>query len=389
MVCSATGHSKVISVLNAPKLSVISAGTRLNSELFGTINLVQCDQCRHIFNGHQSDGEVESSHNLFITNTPISDSMISRHEQTVDFLTSKADTKIRVLDVGAGSGALAVAFARRGHRVTVVEPSSLIDERALSDFGVNVVTDFWPAVSLEGQKFDLILCVQVLEHIADPCTFLSSLSTSLDDDGAIYLEVPSGDWVVKHASLTDIHYSHLSYFLTEVIESVLKKVSLKPMAIRSLTNGRDIGFHLRKAKGELTMNGAKLDAKEFSPSLATNIRNAEARIVELIAGKKFAIYGANAGLQALFGFFPQIKPEFLFDDTPSYAGAFGYSSEGRFEIVKPTADSLGRVQSVVIAAYIHDKLIAEKMRMLGFSGEIYSLRPASDRSGTVQSLFAQ
>lgn len=388
MVCGATRHSNVISVINAPKLHVISPDTRLNSGLFGAINLVQCDECRHIYNCFQSDGEIESSHDLFLTNTPIIESMISRHQQTVDFLTSKAEAKLRVVDVGAGSGALAAAFAKRGHQVTVVEPSRMIDERALADFGVNVVKNIWPSVILEGQKFDLILCVQVLEHIADPCAFLSSLSDSLDDDGAIYLEVPSGDWVVVHASLADIHYPHLNYFLTEVIESVFQKVSLKPLAIRSLVNGRDIGFLLRKSKRELTMNGAKTDVKEFSSSLAKNLVSAESRIVQLSLDKKMAIYGANAGSQALFGFFPQIKPELLFDDTPSYAGAFGYSSEARFEIVKPTAENLGRVQSVVIAAYIHDKVIAEKMRLLGFAGEIYSLRPASDRSGTVQSFFA-
>ena len=138
MVCGALKCSKVISVTNAPKLHVISSETRLSSELFGTIDLVQCDECGHIFNCSPSDGEIESSHDLFLTNTPISETMISRHEQTVDFLTSGVERKIRVLDVGAGSGALAAAFAKRGHEVTVVEPSSKIDGQALTRFGVNV-----------------------------------------------------------------------------------------------------------------------------------------------------------------------------------------------------------------------------------------------------------
>lgn len=389
MVCGATGQSKVISVLNAPKLHVISADTRLNSELFGTINLVQCDQCGHIFNGHQSDGEIESSHDLFLTNTPISESMISRHEQTVDFLTSKADTKLRVLDVGAGSGALAAAFAIRGHRVTVVEPSSMIDERALSDFGVNVVKDFWPAVSLAGQKFDLILCVQVLEHIADPCTFLSSLSTSLDDDGTIYLEVPSGDWVVKHKSLGDISYPHLNYYLANVLEKIFSRVPLGVVKHRKILEGRDSGFVLRATKVDRAEIVSVSQTENVVTQSELNLRIAESQYRNLVFAKKFAIYGATCGSQALFGFFPQIKPEFLFDDTPSYGGAFGYSSEARFAIVKPTAENLSRVQSVVIAAYIHDKVISEKIMAMGFAGDIYSLRPASDLSGTVQSLFAQ
>ena len=388
MVCGALKCSKVIYVTNAPKLHVISSETRLSSELFGTIDLVQCDECGHIFNCSASDGEIESSLDLFLTNTPISETMISRHEQTVDFLTSGMERKIRVLDVGAGSGALAAAFAKRGHAVTVVEPSSKIDGQALTQFGVNVIKDFWPTVRLEDRKFDLILCVQVLEHIGDPCAFMSSLQSSLDEEGKIYLEVPSGDWVFEHASLTDIHYPHLNYYSTQVIERIFQKVRIKPITKRDLLNGRDIGFVLVKTKGETKLPLGKQSVTDFPPLLEKIHLNAKIRIAELSSNKKFAVYGANAGSQAMFGFFPQIKPEFVIDDTPSYEGAFSYSSEARFKVVKPTAENLRSVEAVLIAAYIHDKVISEKIRAAGFVGDIYSLRPPSDNSGTVRSLFA-
>lgn len=388
LVCGSSKHSKVIYVTNAPKLHVIPSETRLSSELFGTIDLVQCDECGHIFNCSPSDGEIESSHDLFLTNTPINETMVSRHEQTVDFLTSGVERKIRVLDVGAGSGALAAAFAKRGHSVTVVEPSSKIDVQALVRFGVNVIKDFWPTVRLEGQKFDLILCVQVLEHISDPCAFISSLTSSLEEEGKIYLEVPSGDWVLKHASLTDIHYPHLNYYSAQVIEQIFQKVLIKPIMKRELLNGRDIGFVLVKTKNESKVTLEKQSAIDFSSSLERNYSNAKIRIAELSSNKKFAVYGANAGSQAMFGFFPQIKPEFIIDDTPSYEGAFSYSSEARFEVVKPTVENLCSVETVLIAAYIHDKVISEKIRATGFVGGIYSLRPPSDDSGTVRSLFA-
>jgi 2-polyprenyl-3-methyl-5-hydroxy-6-metoxy-1,4-benzoquinol methylase len=388
MVCGALKCSKVISVTNAPKLHVISSETRLSSELFGTIDLVQCDECGHIFNCSPSDGEIESSHDLFLTNTPISETMISRHEQTVDFLTSGVERKIRVLDVGAGSGALAAAFAKRGHEVTVVEPSSKIDGQALARFGVDVIKDFWPTVRLEGQKFDLILCVQVLEHIGDPCAFMSFLQSSLDEEGKIYLEVPSGDWVFKHGSLTDIHYPHLNYYSAQVIERIFQKAWIKPITKRDLLNGRDIGFVLVKTKGEAKLPLEKQSVTDFSPSLEKVHLNAKIRIAELSSNKKVVVYGANAGSQAMFGFFPQIKPEFIIDDTPSYEGAFSYSSEARFKIVKPTAEVLRSIETVLIAAYIHDKVISEKIRAAGFVGDIYSLRPPSDNSGAVRSLFA-
>jgi 2-polyprenyl-3-methyl-5-hydroxy-6-metoxy-1,4-benzoquinol methylase len=388
MVCGALKCSKVISVTNAPKLHVISSETRLSSELFGTIDLVQCDECGHIFNCSPSDGEIESSHDLFLTNTPISETMISRHEQTVDFLTSGVERKIRVLDVGAGSGALAAAFAKRGHEVTVVEPSSKIDGQALARFGVDVIKDFWPTVRLEGREFDLILCVQVLEHIGDPCAFMSSLQSSLDEEGKIYLEVPSGDWVVEHASLGDISYPHQNYYLDRVLNRIIRSVSLEVAQYRKILEGRDSGFVLRGTKVRQVELALVNEPENTGIKFETKLKIAESNCHDLLFSKKFAIYGATCGSQAMFGFFPQIKPEFIIDDTPSYEGAFSYSSEARFKIVKPTAEVLRSIETVLIAAYIHDKVISEKIRAAGFVGDIYSLRPPSDDSGTVRSLFA-
>ena len=44
---------------------------------------------------------------------------------------------------------------------------------------------------------------------------------------------------------------------------------------------------------------------------------------------------------------------------------------------------------MVISSYVHDEEIAKKIRELGFDGEIYSLRPPSDPSGKVKSLFSE
>jgi hypothetical protein len=217
---------------------------------------------------------------------------------------------------------------------------------------------------------------------------MSSLQSSLDEEGKIYLEVPSGDWVFKHASLTDIHYPHLNYYSAQVIERIFQKAWIKPITKRDLLNGRDIGFVLVKTKSEAKPSLEKQSFTDFSSSLKKIHLNAKIRIAELSSNKKFAVYGANAGSQAMFGFFPQIKPEFMIDDTPSYEGACSYSSEARFEVVKPTAEILRSVEAVLIAAYIHDKVISEKIRATGFVGDIFSLRPPSDDSGTVRSLFA-
>ena len=103
----------------------------------------------------------------------------------------------------------------------------------------------------------------------------------------------------------------------------------------------------------------------------------------------YAFYGTTTQSQASFGVLKGCKPKFIFDDTPSYRGSFAYSSQFRFPILEPSIDRLEEVDVVVISSYVHDAAIALKLRDVGFVGEIYSLRPPSDPSGKVKSLFGE
>lgn len=386
-MCGSTENRHIISVDRAPRFHVISPEQKLGPSDFGTIRLAECVECGHIFNSQRH----QNSHfdgDFFITNAPISKSMIARHENSVDFLSLRNSQVLSVLDVGAGSGALAATIAKEGHKVTVVEPSRKIDAKELESYGISVISDTWPSDKVKDKKFDLILCVQVLEHIESPVEFLASLSTALSDCGRIYLEIPSGDWVVGHASIADIHLPHLSYFLSKSLDSILQKVSLVPVERRELNNGRDLGLILKKSSQKITPVSFSPQSFKLATALRDNLRLAESKIANDLTFKRFAIYGANAGLQALLGFFPKLSPKFIFDDTPAYFGASVFSRESRFRVLELTGETVDQVDAIIIAAYIHDVVISEKIRALGFRGEIFSIRPVSDQLGKIKSLFA-
>jgi S-adenosylmethionine-dependent methyltransferase len=84
---------------------------------------------------------------------------------------------LEVVDVGGGTGGLAVTVARLGHRVTVVDPSPdalAALQRRVVDAGVeNLVVarqgDAGSLVaSLGARSVDLVLCHGVLEHVDEP-----------------------------------------------------------------------------------------------------------------------------------------------------------------------------------------------------------------------------
>lgn len=100
--------------------------------------------------------------------------------------------RLRVLDVGGGTGGLAVPLARDGHHVTVVDPSpdalaSL--ERRAGEAGVVVhglQGDAAELVGLVGAEVaDLVLCHGVLEHVDELAPAVTALVQVLRPGGTL------------------------------------------------------------------------------------------------------------------------------------------------------------------------------------------------------------
>ena len=387
-ICESSDFKEIVYIAQAPKFHVISAETELDKYLFGNVRLVECSNCQHLFNNAIQANEKNPGHGSFSTNAPVNQSMFDRRKKIMDFLSADGDLSLNVLEVGAGSGALATIFVESKNRVTVVEPEPTLDINRLEKLGIRVIQDVWPTSQPISEKFDLILCVQVLEHTERPREFLLELAKYIKDDGRIYLEVPSGDWVKMHGSAADVHFPHWNYFTETMIQKLAAECNLNISERCELVNGRDIGYILQHIaiKSDYSFQ-VPLQAFEID-KLEESLEIANSQLTKWNTSINYAFYGTNSQSQAAFGLLTGCKPKFIFDDTPSYRGSFAYSSQFRFPILEPSLDHLKEVDAVLISVYIHDEAIAKKIREMGFSGEIYSLRPPSDPSGKVKSLFA-
>lgn len=105
---------------------------------------------------------------------------------------------LRVVDLGGGTGGVAVPLAVRGHHVTVVDPSldalaSL--ERRAGEVGVadRVQALQGDAATLAevytGEPADLVCCHGVLEVVDDPAATIAAAGAVLDEGGALSLVV--------------------------------------------------------------------------------------------------------------------------------------------------------------------------------------------------------
>jgi S-adenosylmethionine-dependent methyltransferase len=101
---------------------------------------------------------------------------------------------LRVLDLGGGSGGLAVPLAALGHDVVVVDPSPnalAALERRAADHGVadRVTGRQGDADSLDGESVDLVCCHGVLEVVDDPAQALAHIAAALTPTGHLSLLV--------------------------------------------------------------------------------------------------------------------------------------------------------------------------------------------------------
>ena len=106
----------------------------------------------------------------------------------------QATRPLHALDLGCGTGAIAVRLARLGLHVTLLdasEPMLDLAERAAREAGVTKrialkhgdATQF--ANLFHAGSFDVVLCHNILEHVDDPCAVLRSAAHALRDTSSL------------------------------------------------------------------------------------------------------------------------------------------------------------------------------------------------------------
>ena len=99
-----------------------------------------------------------------------------------------------VIDVGCGAGLLCEPLARMGGRVTGVDaaPENIAAAKAhAAKSGLDIHYHAGELEALPAGTFDVLTCMEVIEHVADPAIFLRQLTARLKPDGLLLLSTPN------------------------------------------------------------------------------------------------------------------------------------------------------------------------------------------------------
>jgi 2-polyprenyl-6-hydroxyphenyl methylase/3-demethylubiquinone-9 3-methyltransferase len=99
---------------------------------------------------------------------------------------------LRLLDVGCGGGLVAEPMARLGADVTGLDASGASVEAArahaaLSGMSIDYRAETAEALAAAGETFDVVLALEIVEHVADRAAFFAALSTLVRPGGLVVL----------------------------------------------------------------------------------------------------------------------------------------------------------------------------------------------------------
>lgn len=100
----------------------------------------------------------------------------------------------RALDMGCGAGLLAEPLARLGAAVTGVDAApenaaAAAAHAALGGLAIDYRAGTVDAVA--GETFDLVTCLEVVEHVPDAAAFVAALAAAVADGGLLVMSTPN------------------------------------------------------------------------------------------------------------------------------------------------------------------------------------------------------
>jgi 2-polyprenyl-3-methyl-5-hydroxy-6-metoxy-1,4-benzoquinol methylase len=138
-----------------------------------------------------------------------------RATETVEQISHVSAGVKRYLDVGCAYGGLVREFACRGVESTGIEIDPTLVRYALAntrDVGATIVGNSILALDPDDLgTFDLITCVEVIEHIENPVALIQLFARLLNDGGALFLRAPNGRCI--DAVTSDGHFQQFGIVL--------------------------------------------------------------------------------------------------------------------------------------------------------------------------------
>jgi len=218
-----------------------------------------------------------------------------------------------------------------------------------------------------GFKADAVICRHILEHLPSPLDFLNSLGPLLEENGRLFLETPSAEWILAQAAWWDFYHEHCSLFTAA---SIIRAVEQSGFCLKRLERRFSGQYWWLAAEKEPRCAGAATRFTALEPTWREKIQNllgAYRTRGELI------IWGAGAKGVTFANALDRERTLFkaVVDENPDKQGK--HIPGSAHQIIAPeTLPALG-VAAIIVLNPIYIEEISSRVKGLGLKAEIVDL----------------
>jgi len=160
--------------------------------------------------------EIDQTHWWFVARRRIIAALIEKHRPKPG--------PMRILEIGAGTGSNLDLLKRYGS-VDAIEPDDDARRFAEQRSGLSLKGGYLPDVPLDDGAYDLIVLLDVLEHIPGDVAALAYLRGKLAPGGRILVTVPGAPWMW---SAHDVAHHHQRRYTLAQLRAVFGRAGLRP-----------------------------------------------------------------------------------------------------------------------------------------------------------------
>jgi 2-polyprenyl-6-hydroxyphenyl methylase/3-demethylubiquinone-9 3-methyltransferase len=159
------------------------------------------------------------------------------------------------LDIGCGAGLLTEPLARLGAAVTGIDASPdviAVARKHATAMGLEIDYRVGDVQALDGQ-FDLITCMEVVEHVAEPEPFVRALAKRLAPDGLLVMSTPNATALSRLMMITIGEglgqiargtHDFDKFLPPERLKALLSEAGLKCLDVAGIAWSATRGLHL-------------------------------------------------------------------------------------------------------------------------------------------------
>lgn len=395
-ICSSTSWTEVLPLAATPLGDALQTNraAALAMDLY-PLSMALCSDCQHAFLPLVVNPEESYSQYFFETGSSPGLSM-SMRSLAVDLWKQKSlELQPLVVDIGSNDGSWLHHFKDLGADVLGVEPSSRHAHEA-STSGVSTINKFFSSevaeqIKAEGEEPTLITANFVVANIADLSDFFIALRSLAAEETLIALTTGYHPDQFSVNMFDFVYHEHLSYFTALDFVHLADRFGFRICGTRRVNlKGGSIQVLLTPAQknDEHHVDVTRLVQYErwhgvrevaWYSALRTRLEEQKLKTAQLLRGlgsRRVLGYGMSHSVTTLlyeFGLIGFIDS--LAEDNPTRQGLV--SPGAGLPIVEPRAAVLDDFDAVMILAWQHDFLIANRLGEYGWNGPVIQPLPAA------------